>query len=137
MIDDALKIAPVSAETVGGVNIGAEFFFPIFQGVPLFGPRHDFPIGFGLIGDAGVVGGGIILGVAVAEALGKNLVPDGFLGPATFARAGLLGWGEKGRSRKQNRPKKDSAHEELLLSGEIEVVGGEGGEIGKGNAGGG
>ena len=89
-INDALKIASVAAGTVGGVDVGTDLLFPIFKSLPILRPRHDFPFSFGLVRNAGVFGGGIILGVTVSEPLRKNLVPDRFLGPGTFFRLGFF-----------------------------------------------
>ena len=89
-IDDALKIASVAAGAVGGIDVGTDLLFPIFKSVPIFGPRHNFPFRFGFVGNARVFGGGIILWVAVTEPLGKDLVPDRFLGPGTFFRLGFF-----------------------------------------------
>ena len=89
-IDDALKITSVAAGPVGGVDVGTDLLFPIFKSVPILSPRYDFPFSFGLVRHAGVFGGGIILGITVPEPLGKDLVPDRFLGPGTFFRLGFF-----------------------------------------------
>ena len=89
-IYDALKIASVAAGTVGGVDVRTDLLFPIFKSVPVLSPRHDFPFRFGFVGNPGVFGGGIILGITVPEPLGKDLIPDRFLGPGTFFRRGFF-----------------------------------------------
>ena len=89
-IDDALEIASVAAGAVGGIDVGTDLLFPIFKSVPILRPRHNFPFPLGFVRNAGVFGGGIILGVTVPESLRKDLVPDRFLRPSRCFRLGFF-----------------------------------------------
>ena len=79
LLAQADQVAAVASMKHGGPEAGGVGGFPVVAGVPLHAPGCDAPIGEVLAAE--VLGARIGLGAAVAEALGKRLIPDGVLGP--------------------------------------------------------
>ncbi len=95
-VEDALEVAAVTAvenrfkEGFAGFPGGVSF-------IPLVSPWGEFPCGGDGVGEFEGIVGGVVAGVAVAEAFGEDLIPDGVLSPLGDVGGGVLGshffWG--------------------------------------------
>ena len=84
LLDHSLEVAAISPELRVVVEVLARCALPRLEGVPVGRPRRDAPVGTDRVvrPRALHVGGSrVVRRVSVAEALGKDLVPDGVGGP--------------------------------------------------------
>mgnify|MGYP001612313037 CR=1 FL=1 len=78
-VDHALHVAAVTPRENHVIEIRTAALFPRLKFVPIRSPRRDLPVG--IVFDARIFRSGIVRRIAVAKALGKDLIPHRAFAP--------------------------------------------------------